>query len=1056
MNPRPDTPSRVRPPSSGGAAPVDRRIGSLLGNFQIVGILGEGGMGVVYEAVDRFIERRVALKVLPDGLAKDPKALKRFLAEAKSAGKLNHPNAVAIHQVGEQAGTYFIVMELVRGGSARDFINGRGPFNWPEATRITADVCRALYAAHQVGLVHRDIKPSNIMRASDGTVKLADFGLAKQADGGGVLSAAGVAVGTPEYMSPEQCYGRPLDGRTDIYSLGATFFTLLTGRSPYGGRPGVVETMQAHCSDPIPDPRMFNPSVPDAVAEIVFRAMAKKPADRHQTIAEMLAELEAVLPAEGAPVGPGPEWSDFVAALPGRRSTTIRPVSGSLVTTAAPAARDGRSLLTGMIAGAVLAAGVTVLGAALLLRGTGEPVPAKTDPPAAVVPPVRPADPVTLDPEPKVRLPEPPPDPPAKTEPPEIRRDPEPKRDPDPPERPPDDPVVAEFVRKIAAVQLLGPEDRADAGKVLADLAELAARHIGSEDRRRRETAGVAREMTRRVRLRLKLNRPGPADPAFVERVSKMPVPRQIEAVTDEIRKRNPGFSGGLLPTMEGGVVTGVRLAPEQVWDLTPLRAFSGLQNLFCAGSESKTVLLEDISPLKGLALRVIDVSGTGVSDLSALEGAPLEVANLSGCRVTDLSPLRKASLRILYLRSTPVADLSPLAGQPLSELNIAETQVADLSPLRGGLVSHLTIDATPVSDLSPLKGMESLTILSAYKTPVRDLSPLARGKLRELKLSFSLVSDLTPLRGLPLQRLLVRGTTVADVSALADSLSLEALHWDMKAWHDPAGIALLRTLPRLRFINDSGRERVLAKAEEASAAWRRFLADVAGKRPDEQVAAVVAKLKETNPGFDGEVRPQTGSDAVTGLALATDSVWDLSPLRALPELENLFATGRGPGRGRLWDLSPLVGLKLRNVSLVHNHVRDLSALADMPLERLDVSGNPVTDLRPLARMRLRSLGAMSTEITDLSPLRQMKLEELDVGGTRVRDLSPLAGMPLLTLRVQDTPAKDLAVLRGMPLKDLRLSFDPARDQTLLKSLPELRKINGLPAEEFWSRNAKP
>jgi hypothetical protein len=226
----PQTPRRPDAPNP--------RIGRRLGNFEIVGVLGKGGMGEVFEAEDRFIKRRVAVKLLPQSLSGDQQALQRFLLEAQAAGRLSHPNAVGMHYVGEQDGEYYIAMELIRGGSAKDFLAARGPFNWPKATRVVADVCRALDAAHRAGMVHRDIKPANIMRAEDGTVKLADFGLAKQtASGSESLTGAGQLLGTPEYMSPEQCRGEPADSRSDLYSLGATYFALLTGRSPFA-KPG--------------------------------------------------------------------------------------------------------------------------------------------------------------------------------------------------------------------------------------------------------------------------------------------------------------------------------------------------------------------------------------------------------------------------------------------------------------------------------------------------------------------------------------------------------------------------------------------------------------------------------------------------------------------------------------------------------------------------------------------------------------------------------------------------------------------------------------------------
>jgi len=272
------------------------RIGKALGKYKITGILGEGGMGIVYEAHDPLIDRSVAIKLLPDRLAVKPTALKRFLREAKAAGKLVHPNTVAIYEVGQDQERYYLVLERIRGGNAHDALESRGAIPWMEATKIIADACRGLAAAHAAGLIHRDIKPANIMLSIDGIAKVADFGLAKSEDTtDGDLTGPGQVVGTPFYMSPEQCRGEDLDARTDIYSLGATYFTLLTGKEPYGAEMSAIQIMYAHCEHPIPDPAKLVKGIPPACGEVIQRAMAKARADRYQAASEMLRDLELIL-----------------------------------------------------------------------------------------------------------------------------------------------------------------------------------------------------------------------------------------------------------------------------------------------------------------------------------------------------------------------------------------------------------------------------------------------------------------------------------------------------------------------------------------------------------------------------------------------------------------------------------------------------------------------------------------------------------------------------------------------------------------------------------------
>jgi hypothetical protein len=292
------------------AADGDRWVGAALGKYLILRRLGRGGMGVVYEAKDHVLQRAVAVKVLRDAIAAQPEAVRKFLREARAAARLNHPHVVPVYEAGEEKGFCFLVMELMEGGSAHDRIRKWGPFGWQEATRVLADACRGLMAVHAAGLIHRDIKPSNIMRTRDGLVKLADFGLALTAPGpADSTTPDGQVVGTPLYMSPEQCRGEKIDLRSDIYALGATYYTLLTGRPPFEAD-SAMEIMVGHCSKPVPDPRELNPQVPDACADLVHRAMAKLPADRPADAAALFFEFEALLGPGGSAPGDGTlDWS---------------------------------------------------------------------------------------------------------------------------------------------------------------------------------------------------------------------------------------------------------------------------------------------------------------------------------------------------------------------------------------------------------------------------------------------------------------------------------------------------------------------------------------------------------------------------------------------------------------------------------------------------------------------------------------------------------------------------------------------------------------------------
>jgi len=266
-----------------------------LGRYVVTGQLGRGGMGIVYEAEDTLLKRKVAIKLLPGEVSANPEALARFLREAQAAARLNHANVVAVYDIGETDGTHYIVMELMDGGNAQEILRNRGPFHWAEATSILKDVCRGVAAAHVAGLIHRDIKPANILRSTDGIVKLGDFGLVKPAGVKGTgLTALGEVVGTPHYMSPEQSRCDPLDKRSDIYSLGAAYFALLTGRPPFNS-PDSMQVLFAHCAHPVPDPRELVGAIPNGCTAIIRKAMRKNRADRYRHAGELLVDLEKLL-----------------------------------------------------------------------------------------------------------------------------------------------------------------------------------------------------------------------------------------------------------------------------------------------------------------------------------------------------------------------------------------------------------------------------------------------------------------------------------------------------------------------------------------------------------------------------------------------------------------------------------------------------------------------------------------------------------------------------------------------------------------------------------------
>ncbi|WP_284619547.1 protein kinase domain-containing protein [Aquabacterium humicola] len=266
--------------------------------------VGHGGMGVVYQARDVDLDRPVAIKLLHGAAGgADPTLVERLLREARSAAQLIHPNVALVYQVGRQDGLTFIVMEWLDGGDLAQVLRERGALPWREAVAALRDAAAGLAAAHAAGLVHRDVKPSNLMRTAAGQVKLVDFGLARLHEAPSDLTQAGALLGTPAYLSPEQCMGEAATPLSDVYALGCTAFQLLTGRAPFAAANGAA-VLYGHLNKPLPDARSFAPDLPDALLALLERLCAKDPAARPASAVAVRDAFDALLGAGPAAVAP--------------------------------------------------------------------------------------------------------------------------------------------------------------------------------------------------------------------------------------------------------------------------------------------------------------------------------------------------------------------------------------------------------------------------------------------------------------------------------------------------------------------------------------------------------------------------------------------------------------------------------------------------------------------------------------------------------------------------------------------------------------------------------
>lgn len=362
VNPPPD----AVPTGATGRHPEAGRV--LAGRYRLEDRLASGGMAQVWQGTDEVLRRRVAVKLLHPHLAADATFVQRFRQEAVAAARLAHPGIVAIYDTCSEDGLEAIVMELVPGRTLRQRLDDREPIDPWQAAGLTAQVADALEAAHRAGLVHRDIKPANVLLAGDGRVKVADFGIAKavaEAD----LTQPGTMVGTAKYLAPEQVRGEPVDARTDLYSLGAVLYEMLCGRPPFEGDTDAATALMRLQKHPL-RPRQVRPGVPRALEDIALRALARDPAQRYQSA----AELRAALLATGASPTVGADLTrTTIDAAPGHTTALARPplvgATGAEAPVSEPAPSFTQTERSWLIPTAVVVVVASALGLAGLLIG---------------------------------------------------------------------------------------------------------------------------------------------------------------------------------------------------------------------------------------------------------------------------------------------------------------------------------------------------------------------------------------------------------------------------------------------------------------------------------------------------------------------------------------------------------------------------------------------------------------------------------------------------------------------------------------------------------------
>ncbi len=660
-----------------------------LGNYLLMEKIGAGGMGQVFKAQHLRMKRIVAIKLLPAAMTKDKEAIARFEREVEAAAKISHPNIVAAFDADCANGVHFLVMELVEGSDLSALVKKNGPLTVGKTISYILQAAKGLEAAHKKGIVHRDIKPANLLLSSDGVVKILDMGLASlsdEADGPkhAELTSTGAVMGTVDYMAPEQALNtKTADKRADIYALGCTLWYLLTGKATYGGDTLMAKLLN-HRDQPIPSLRSASTDVPEQLDAVFRKMVAKKTEDRYQNMTQLIVELQKCHHGDDPTVigrdlelpPTEPDMMDFLRDLSVTQAVATKTTPRPLTYDGRPRPSVPRNRL--FIGGGLLAAIILLAGIVVSLKtkdGTLVVTVSEADADVQVLNEAGQVEvtrkgekgPITIAVDPgKHRL--------------KVTKD------------------GFEFFTQDFSIESGGKQP-------------ITAKLVPLEEKP--SVLGMTSAPVVGKKKSLFFQTPG-YEP-WSKEVASMLAEKQVEAVAKKLVELNPAFDGKLMgfhydgkhpPFIENGVIRDLGFCADNVHDISPIRALTGLVAIRCMGSEKGRGQLSDLSPLCGMQLEGLVCNFTEVADLSPLTNMPIRLIELNYTKVTDLSPLNGKPLYYIALANTGVSDISVLEGMPLKFVSFARSHVADISVLHGMQIISLDLNGSRITDLSPLRGM--------------------------------------------------------------------------------------------------------------------------------------------------------------------------------------------------------------------------------------------------------------------------------------------------------------------------------------------------------------